>query len=114
MLDRLDILFGKQKILMDCYNIKYKDINTKDGQNNIRAVTLHLIEELTEVLHCLKNKPWVKTETVVDIKEIEDELADATHFFIELSILLGVDANQLFENYKKKNDINLNRIKTNY
>ena len=112
--DKLEYLFRKQRSLMTLYNIQEVDINTTHGQNTIRAITMHLIEELAEVLSYLKNKNWVSYETPVDMKGIEDELADSTHFFIELCILLKISPQKLIKIYDEKYKKNLERIRTQY
>ena len=112
--DKLELLFRKQRFLMEKYGIKVLDINTKEGQNVIRATIMHLIEELGEITHCLKNKPWVNYETLVDKNAMYDEVADSLHFFLEIMLLLGINSNSLTELYLKKNKINLERIKSGY
>lgn len=115
MVDKLDELFKKQKNLMDLYKIHpMLDINTELGQTQIRLITIHLIEELCEILHALKNKPWVKDQHKVDMNEVYDEYADATHFFVELGILLNLNADSLVANYMVKHQKNLDRIRTGY
>lgn len=115
MVDKLDELFNRQHHLMALYKVRSSlDINTELGQTQVRLITIHLIEELCEILHALKNKPWVKDQHKVDMNEVNDEYADATHFFIELGILLGFDSDTMVENYIVKHQKNLDRVRTGY
>ena len=112
--DKLDLLFVKQSELMQKYGIASVNINTQQGQNTIRAISMHLIEELCEIMHCLKNKNWVSYETEVDMPAMLDEVADLTHFYIEVMILLNQTPESLVQLYLKKHKTNLARIETKY
>jgi len=65
--------------------------------------------ELVEVLNELNWKPWKRTRKDVDMAKLKDELADCLHFLLELFIIAGVSANQAYELYWDKMQVNLKR-----
>lgn len=119
--DKLDLIFKYQRELAEKYKkmhgIKQIPINidTKEGQKIIREFAEYVVEELMEAMNCLRNKPWVKTETETDKEHFFEELCgDVLHFLVELYILCGIDSNKLFEYYFKKKEVNLFRIRSDY
>lgn len=96
-------IFEHQKYLMDeVYKIK------RDKQSQIdcyRTTTLAAIDELMEALHHAPWKPWSKRE-LWDWAELHAELVDVFTFFIQLCVLVGVDADMLKKLYFQKSRIN--------
>jgi len=60
-----------------------------------------IIEEVTEIKNTLGLKPW-KNKKVVNEKELLEEIADLTHFYLQLLCLLGIDFETLYKEYMKK------------
>lgn len=83
---------------------------TKNLMLYIQALQVELAEALQE----LNWKPWKKTKKSVSIDKLHEELIDCAHFMLELLIISGMDAKQIFSSYNKKMDINLNRQKQGY
>ena len=125
--DLLSSIFEGQRQLME----KYHDIEQKRGalviepanygridhrfvQWRIKDVAYRCIEELTEATNTLKNKPWKQSEVPTDTTHFYEELADALHFFIELCITAGLDAEDLALMYHRKHAVNQFRQRSNY
>jgi len=124
--DKFELIFAKQMELMK----KYEEIEGSNGllQTSDIPVDLHdckgqarlkdfawrVTEEIGEAMNCLKNKPWKQTHMLTDEEHYLEELADAFHFFIELCILSGMDAEGLFNMYFRKSEVNKFRQRTNY
>lgn len=125
--DLLRTIFEYQEQLMK----KYHDIESKRGalvidpdqfgnidhrfvQWRIKDLAYRCVEELSEATNCLKNKPWKVSEVDTDKDHFYEELADAFHFFIELCITAGMDAEDLALLYLKKNAVNKFRQRTDY
>jgi NTP pyrophosphatase (non-canonical NTP hydrolase) len=49
----------------------------------------------------------------VDVKALKEELADIFHIVIALALIAGVSAEEMYELYCEKNDINMIRVKNN-
>jgi len=120
--DKLQNMFDQQKEFMLLLK-KHRnfpswpiDITTKKGQQFCREIVFNSVEEYFEALQHLKN--W-KSHRVTEIKNIQrdkfiEELCDMLHYFIELSIVVGVSPEELYNAYMKKGEINESRIKTGY
>jgi dimeric dUTPase (all-alpha-NTP-PPase superfamily) len=90
------------------------NINSVADQDYLRITGMRVIQELCEALECLRNKPWKTSHVITDEEHMKEEMADAFHFFIELCISIGMDAEELFTYYAKKNEVNHWRINTKY
>jgi hypothetical protein len=121
----LRAMFEKQKELHEKYvpiesakgiltSLGPVDINTCHGQQIIKDFFWRITEELGEAANCLKNKPWKQTEILTDEEHFKEEVIDALHFFIEALILMGFDAESLYQYYFKKNKVNQFRQRSKY
>lgn len=122
--DMLHDIFKMQQALEDKYRpiekkngIPQKDSNSIDdplSQYTIKDMAYRCITEIVEATECLKNKPWKQAHIPTDVEHLKEELADALHFFLALCLLVGMDADQLYWYYMKKNKVNGWRIKSGY
>ena len=93
------------------------DPTSKAGQQYLRDLALHGVEEMFEALQHLKN--W-KTHRQTDVgdgfdrDEFLEEMVDAYNYFFALMINLGVTEDEFFEAFLKKHDIIIERLKTGY
>lgn len=94
----------------------YGDLEDRKVQAAIREYAGYTIEELLgeAISGHLKNKPWKQTPRPVNREEFLEELADAWHFFIELHIIAGVSAEEVFQAYFKKSLENIKRRAEGY
>jgi hypothetical protein len=92
------------------------DITSKKGQQFLKDIRNHLMEELFEAGQHLKNaKSHRATELPeVDREAYKEELVDALHLYFELVIASGVSLDELYDAYMKKGDVNFERIRTGY
>jgi hypothetical protein len=123
--DKLEAIFARQMELELKYNPIEKqngaqipdlplDINTFDGQRRIKAIIFRIADELFEASNCLRNKDWKTTHVMTDESHFKEEIIDAYHFFHQLFIEIGMDAEQVYRLYDKKNQVNQFRIRSNY
>ena len=123
-LDKLDILFKKRETFMGLIKEKYPDsykdwpldISEKSSQVLLRDTALKGVEEMFEALGHLKNwKPHRDTDMPeIDREEFLEEIVDAFNYFFSLIILMGVDVDEFYNAFNKKDEIIRNRIKNNY
>ena len=121
--DRLKQIFFLRKVFIEQLKITIpsampKDIDptSKEGQQYLRDLALHGVEEMFEALQHLKNwKPHKKTEVKdFDREEFLEEVVDAFNYFFSLLVLTGVDADELFNAYLRKDTVIHNRLTTGY
>ena len=74
---------------------------------------LALENELHEALRETPWKPWKKQQNL-NIDKLKEELVDAWHFIINMSLCAQMDSNELYERFKSKNQINHKRQENEY
>lgn len=125
--DLLESIFDGQNVLME----QYHDIEARNGayvimptdmghlddrtvQARIKHLAFCVVEELTEATGCLKNKPWKQDMIATNVEHFQEEIADALHFFVELCITAGLDAEDLALLYHRKHKVNQFRQESGY
>lgn len=124
MKDRLEEIFLKREYFMNLIRNKYPntysdwpvDISQKTSQNQLRDTALKGVEEMFEALGHLKNWKPHRDSDVPEInrEEFLEEIVDAFNYFYSLIILMGVDSNEFFEAFKKKDEIIKKRLEKGY
>lgn len=121
MSDRLSIAFGLQREYMDMLVEHDKlpeypvDLTTKPGQRLIKETVWNLVEELAEASFTLKNRQHkISDDSAVDFEHYREELGDAFAFFMEICHLSGITADDLFNEFKRKNHIVKRRLIEGY
>jgi predicted house-cleaning noncanonical NTP pyrophosphatase (MazG superfamily) len=120
--DRLDGMWDQQEAFMRLLQEKRgfpdfpTDLTSKKGQQFLKDIRNHLMEELFEAGQHLKN---AKSHRATEIPEVDreaymEELVDALHLYLELVIASGITKEELFEAYMKKGNVNFDRIKNGY
>lgn len=127
--DMLSTLFARQRELMLAVWGKeitsglsiatspddWGDLDLRTVQGRIHETFGHLIRELAEAMaHLDGSKSWKDKPRPVDRKSFDQEVVDSLHFFIELCILGGIDAESLFQGYFAKSAVNFDRKKKGY
>ena len=77
--------------------------------NYCRAMT----QELAELTDSVPWKWWAKYQNF-DEQNARVEVVDLFHFLISSAQVLGMSADDVFEAYRKKNEVNLQRQETGY
>lgn len=104
--DKLDKIFYLQK-LFDSDVEKNRNLNfTKEEW--LQRQTLAMVSELAELLDEVNFK-WWKNVKPVDDDALRNELVDILHFFVGMCLRSGMDSDELFERYLKKNAENFDR-----
>ena len=124
MTDKLQQLFTCRRSFMKALRDKKPeeypdfpiDLGDKASQQHLRDLALRGVEEMFEALQHLKNwKPHRDTEIKdFDRAEFLEEVVDAFNYFLSVLVLAGVDADELFKAYIKKDEIIRERLKTGY
>lgn len=92
------------------------DISQKKSQQLVREVTLKGVEEIFEALGELKN--WknhrLSEDTSFNRELFLEEMVDSFNYFTAALILLGVDSEEFFEAFLKKDAIIHKRLEEGY
>ena len=92
------------------------DIGDKKSQQLMREIALKGVEEMFEALGELKN--W-KSHRLTENREVNreaflEEVVDAFNYFFALLVLAGVDADEFFGAYEKKDTVIHDRLNNGY
>jgi len=79
----------------------------------IKDMVLALTDELHEALGEVGWKPWA-TSRHFNEEEFKGEMVDAFHFFMNLCLIAGMDADELFTRYQEKRTRNQSRHASGY
>jgi NTP pyrophosphatase (non-canonical NTP hydrolase) len=122
--DKLNDIFEKRELFMRLIRDKIPetypqwpvDLSQKQSQITCRETALKGVEEMFEALQHLKN--W-KPHRITDIPEIDreeflEEIVDAFNYFFSLMILIGVDVNEFYDAFNKKDEIIKRRLEKGY
>lgn len=119
--DKLEDVFERQVAFMEELRANDKlpewpvDLSTKMGQRLIKETIFNAIEELCEASFTLKNRMHkLSDDRAVDMDHFKEELGDAFAYFLEVCILSGISAHELYEEYRRKNGVVFERIRNGY
>ena len=119
--DRLEEVFNRQVELMKLLKDGDKlpewpiDLTSKYGQRLIKELIWALVEEMAEASFILKNRSHRFTDhTDVDFAHFKEELADAFSYFMEICVYAGIEADELYEEYCRKNHVVKKRVQDGY
>lgn len=112
--DTFQLFLDIGKDYMKKYKTEKVDINSKEGQEEIRRILFALIEELMEFANTLKNKKWCDAEYPTDMQHMLEEISDAFAFWIQLLLMLDFDKEKFKRIYISKLLVNEWRLKTKY
>ena len=92
------------------------DLSSKQAQATCRETALKGVEEMFEALGHLKNwKPHRQTDIPeINREEFLEEIVDAFNYFFSLIILIGVDVEEFYKAFLKKDEIIRSRLKEGY
>lgn len=122
--DMLEHIFRMQARLMMEYQAMTPDgipdwpvdLRRNSAQRFCRDTISKAQDELFEAKHHLKKaKEHRNVETdPLDREAFLEEMVDALHFYVETLVLMGVSADDLHDAYCRKNQINFDRIASEF
>ena len=111
--DKLHEIFRMQEILnkkigVDLSSLSPED-KTKWALNYSRAMT----QEIAELIDSFPWKWWAKYQKI-DEQNARVEVVDLFHFLVSLAQTLGMTAQDIYDGYVKKNEVNHQRQESGY
>ena len=111
--DKLDEIFRMQDLLnkkigVDLASLSQDD-KTKWALNYSRAMS----QELAELIDSFPWKWWAKYQKI-DEQNARVEVVDLFHFLVSLAQTLGMSAEDIYQGYLKKNEVNHARQASGY
>lgn len=112
-LDKLDQLFSLQKQLNQRIGVDSDGMSDKERQQWLLQYCRAMSQEIAELTDCMPWKWWAKYQ-VFDRQNARVEIVDLLHFWISLAQVLGMSADEIFQAYTKKHEVNLSRQDSGY
>jgi dimeric dUTPase (all-alpha-NTP-PPase superfamily) len=111
--DQLQELFRMQKALNTRIGVQTDGMSDEDKAKWILNYCRAMSQELAELTDSVPWKWWAKYQKF-DEQNARVEVVDLFHFLISMAQVLGMSADDVFQAYLKKNEVNLRRQDTGY
>ena len=113
MMDKMDEIFNLQEQLNTSIGVTMKDMSDEDRTKWILNYIRAMQQELAELTDSVPWKWWAKYQKF-DKQNAKVEVVDLFHFLISLAQVMGMSANDVYEAYLKKNQVNHDRQDSGY
>ena len=111
--DQLRELFRMQKALNQRIGVLTDSMTEEEKTKWVLNYTRAMTQEIAELTDSVPWKWWAKYQKF-DEQNARVEVVDLFHFLISLAQVLGMSADDVFNAYLKKNEVNFKRQETGY
>ena len=93
-----------------CDVFRRSPVSSKPFDSELWSVVYHL----GCASNCLKNRPWKQDHKLVDIEKFHGYMKSAFFQMISVFVLAGMGAEDIFNMYYRKSEVNKFRQRSNY
>ena len=111
--DQLRELFRMQQALNERIGVKTDAMSETDKTKWVLNYCRAMSQEIAELTDSVPWKWWAKYQKF-DEQNARVEVVDLFHFLISLAQVLGMSADDVFNAYAKKNEVNFQRQESGY
>lgn len=111
--DQLRELFRLQQTLNERIGVRTEGLSPEDQIRWVLNYCRAMSQEIAELTDSVPWKWWAKYQKF-DAQNARVEVVDLFHFLISLAQVLGMSADDVYQAYLKKNQVNLHRQETGY
>lgn len=111
--DQLRELFRMQKALNERIGVRTDGTTDEEKTRWVLNYCRAMSQEIAELTDSVPWKWWAKYQKF-DAQNARVEVVDLFHFLISLAQVLGMSADEVFQAYVKKNEVNFKRQETGY
>jgi dimeric dUTPase (all-alpha-NTP-PPase superfamily) len=111
--DQLGELFRMQRALNERIGVRTDGLSTEDKTKWLLNYCRAMSQEIAELTDSVPWKWWAKYQKF-DEQNARVEVVDLFHFLISLAQVLGMSAEDVFNAYSRKNEVNFKRQETGY
>jgi len=111
--DQLRELFRMQKALNERIGVRTQSMSEEDKTKWLLNYCRAMSQEIAELTDSVPWKWWAKYQKF-DEQNARVEVVDLFHFLISLAQVLGMSADDVFNAYVRKNQVNFKRQETGY
>jgi dimeric dUTPase (all-alpha-NTP-PPase superfamily) len=112
-MDKMEEIFNLQEKLNTRIGVIINDMNDEDRAKWILNYIRAMQQELAELTDSVPWKWWAKYQEF-DKQNAKVEIVDLFHFLISLAQVMGMSADDVYEAYLKKNQVNHERQDSDY
>jgi dimeric dUTPase (all-alpha-NTP-PPase superfamily) len=111
--DQLRELFRMQRALNERIGVRTEGMSTDDKTKWLLNYCRAMSQEIAELTDSVPWKWWAKYQQF-DEQNARVEVVDLFHFLISLAQVLGMSADDVFQAYARKNEVNFKRQESGY
>jgi len=111
--DKLDELFRMQQSLNERIGVRTTGMSEEEQTKWLLNYSRAISQEMAELIDSVPWKWWAKYQKF-DGQNARVEVVDLFHFLISMAQVLGMSAEDVFNAYVKKNEVNFKRQDTGY
>ena len=111
--DQLRELFRMQQALNARIGVHTDSMTNEEKTKWVLNYCRAMSQEIAELTDSVPWKWWAKYQTL-DEQNARVEVVDLFHFLISLAQVLGMSADDVFNSYCKKNEVNFKRQESGY
>lgn len=111
--DQLRELFRMQRALNQRIGVDTASMDDAEKAKWLLNYSRAMSQELAELVDSVPWKWWAKYQQF-DQQNARVEVVDMLHFLISMAQVLGMSADDVFEAYLKKNEVNFKRQESGY
>jgi dimeric dUTPase (all-alpha-NTP-PPase superfamily) len=111
--DKLDELFHRQQALNERIGVRTTGMSEEDQTKWLLNYSRAVSQEMAELIDSVPWKWWAKYQKF-DQQNARVEVVDLFHFLISMAQVLGMSADDVFNAYVKKNEVNFQRQDSGY
>lgn len=112
-MDKLEEIFRMQDALNARIGVRLQGISEEEQTKWVLNYTRAMQQELAELVDSVPWKWWAKYQKF-DRQNARVEVIDLFHFLVSLAQTLGMNADDVYAAYVKKNQVNHQRQETGY
>ena len=111
--DKLDEIFRMQDLLNKKIGVDLANLSPDEKNKLSLNYTRAMSQELAELIDSFPWKWWAKYQKI-DEQNARVEVVDLFHFLVSLAQTLGMTAEDIYQGYVKKNEVNHKRQESGY
>jgi dimeric dUTPase (all-alpha-NTP-PPase superfamily) len=111
--DKFEELFRMQQALNERIGVHTASMTEEEQTKWLLNYSRAMSQEMAELIDSVPWKWWAKYQKF-DAQNARVEVVDLFHFLISMAQVLGMSADDVFNAYVKKNEVNFKRQDTGY
>lgn len=112
-MDKLEEMFAMQKALNKRIGVDRETYSPEEMTTWVINYSRAMQQEIAELIDSVPWKWWAKYQKL-DLQNARVEVVDIFHFLISIAQVLDMSAEDIFEAYRKKNQVNFERQESGY